>query len=117
MNKQIIITALLALVTLSGQAQEERAYDISGFVPDGIEKVYLYKSEGLQNRVFLDSATVADGKFAMKGKRHAYDLVSLGNKGLHGIMFFIDGEPMTVNFVNDTLTASPLNEKFQGYMA
>lgn len=117
MNKKTIITALLALVTLSGQAQEERAYDISGFVPDGIEKVYLYKSEGLQNRVFLDSATVADGKFAMKGKRHAYDLVSLGNKGLHGIMFFIDGEPMTVNFVNDTLTASPLNEKFQGYMA
>ena len=109
MNKKTIITALLALVTLSGQAQEERAYDISGFVPDGIEKVYLYKSEGLQNRVFLDSATVADGKFAMKGKRHAYDLVSLGNKGLHGIMFFIDGEPMTVNFVNDTLTASPLN--------
>ena len=38
MNKKTIITALLALVTLSGQAQEERAYDISGFVPDGIEK-------------------------------------------------------------------------------
>ena len=117
MNKKTIITALLALVTLSGQAQEERAYDISGFVPDGIEKVYLYKSEGLQNRVFLDSATVADGKFAMKGKRHAYDLVSLGNKGLHGIMLFIDGEPITVNFGNATLTGSRLNEKVQGYMA
>lgn len=117
MNKKTIITVLLALVTLSGQAQEEREYNISGFVPDGIEKVYLYKSEGLQGRVFLDSATVADGRFAIKGKRPAYDLLSLGNKGLHGIMFFVDGEPMTVDFANDTLTASPLNEKFQGYMA
>ena len=117
MNRQNIITALLAIVTLSGQAQEEREYNISGVVPDGIEKVYLYKTEGLGERVFLDSAIVADGKFAMKGNRPAYDLVSLGNKGLHNIMFFVDGEPMTVDFANDTLRASTLNEKFQGHMA
>ncbi|MBQ4387618.1 MAG: AhpC/TSA family protein [Prevotella sp.] len=117
MNKKTIITALLALATMTGQAQEEREYNISGFVPDGIEKVYLYKTEGLGSRVFLDSVTVADGKFAMKGNRPAYDLVSLGNKGLHNIMFFVDGEPMTVDFANDTLRASTLNEKFQGYMA
>ena len=100
-----------------GQAQEKREYNISGFVPDGIVKVYLYKTEGLGNRVFLDSAIVADGKFTMKGNRPAYDLVSLGNKGLHSITFFVDGEPMTVDFANDTLIASTLNEKFQGYMA
>ena len=28
--------------------------NISGFVPDGIEKVYLYKTEGLGSRVFLN---------------------------------------------------------------
>lgn len=107
---------LAAISSLGATAQEEREYNVSGFVPDGTEKVYLYKSEGLQGRVFLDSATVADGRFAMKGKRPAYDLLSLGNKGLHGIMFFVDGEPMTVDFVNETLTGSSLNEKFQGYM-
>ncbi len=37
-----------------GQAQEKRGYNISGFVPDGIEKVYLYKTEGLGSRVFLN---------------------------------------------------------------
>ena len=36
------------------QAQEKREYNISGFVPDGIEKVYLSKTEGLGNRVFLN---------------------------------------------------------------
>ena len=117
MNKKTIITTLLALVAMVGQAQEKREYNISGFVPDGIVKVYLYKTEGLGNRVFLDSAIVADGKFTMKGNRPAYDLVSLGNKGLHSITFFVDGEPMTVDFANDTLIASTLNEKFQGYMA
>ena len=79
MNKKTIITALLALVAMAGQAQEEREYNISGFVPDGIEKAYLYKTEGLGSHVFLDSVTVADGKFGMKGNRPAYDLVSLGN--------------------------------------
>lgn len=117
MNKKTIITTLLALVAMVGQAQEKREYNISGFVPDGIEKVYLYKTEGLGSRVFLDSAIVADGKFTMKGNRPAYDLVSVGNKGLHSITFFVDGEPMTVDFANDTLRASTLNEKFQGYMA
>ena len=117
MNKKTIITTLLALVAMVGQAQEKREYNISGFVPDGTEKVYLYKTEGLGSRVFLDSAIVADGKFTMKGNRPAYDLVSLGNKGLHSITFFVDGEPMTVDFANDTLIASTLNEKFQGYMA
>ena len=111
------ILALAAIVSLGATAQEKREYNISGVVPDGIEKIYLYKTEGLGSRVFLDSAIVADGKFTIKGNRPAYDLVSLGNKGLHSIMFFVDGEPMTVDFVNDTLTASPLNEKFQGYMA
>ena len=111
------ILVLAAIVSLGATAQEEREYNISGFVPDGIEKVYLYKTEGLGSRVFLDSAIVADGKFTMKGNRPAYDLVSLGNKGLHGIMFFVDGEPMTVDFANDTLRASTLNEKFQDYMA
>ena len=117
MNKKTIITTLLALVAMVGQAQEKREYNISGFVPDGTEKVYLYKTEGLGSRVFLDSAIVADGKFTMKGNRPAYDLVSVGNKGLHSITFFVDGEPMTVDFANDTLIASTLNEKFQGYMA
>ena len=69
MNKKTIITTLLALVAMVGQAQEKREYNISGFVPDGIEKVYLYKTEGLGSRVFLDSAIVADGKFTMKGNR------------------------------------------------
>ena len=36
MNKKSIITALLALVAMVGQAQEKREYNISGIVPDGM---------------------------------------------------------------------------------
>ena len=111
-----IITTLLALITITGRGQEKCEYNISGNVPEGIEKVYLYKTEGLGNRILLDSVTVADVKFIMKGNMPVYELVSLGNTGLHGITFFVDGEPIKVDFANDTFTASPLNEKFQHYM-
>ena len=117
MDKKSTVTVLLALVSLTSVAQQEKTYNISGSVPEGVEKVYLYKDEGLSSRVFLDSANVVNGKFAMKGSRPAYDYVGLGNTGLHNITFFVDGEPMTVDFANDTLSASPLNKKFHGYMA
>ena len=117
MNHKSTITALLALVSLTSAAQQERAYNISGIVPEGVEKVYLYKNEGLSSRVYLDSANVVNGKFAMKGSQPAFELVSVDNTGMHNITFFVDGEPMTVDFANDTLSASPLNKKFLGYMA
>lgn len=108
--------AAFSLVT-TATAQDRKEYDISGVVPDGVSKVYLYQTEGMTNRILLDSAIVADGHFKMQGSRPAYEMLSLGNKGLHGVSFFIDGEPIQVNFANGTFAASPLNEKLQGYMA
>ena len=66
---RLAFAMLAAISSLGATAQEEREYSISGFVPDGIEKVYLYKTEGLGSRVFLDSAIVADGKFTMKERQ------------------------------------------------
>ena len=111
--------AVLAAFSLASPAaaQDKKEYNISGIVPDSVSKVYLYKTEGLTNRMLLDSAIVADGHFMMQGSRPAYDLLSLGNKGLKSVSFFIDGEPMQIDFSNGTIVASPLNEKLQGYFA
>ena len=114
----IRILLLLALLSASvfAMAQDEtKCYQISGFVPDSICKIYLYKSMGLGSRQLLDSAVVTDGSFTMSGTRPAYDLLSLGTKGINSIQFFNDGEPLTMDFVNDSLSASPLNEKFCRY--
>ena len=60
----------------------------------------------------LDSVTVTDGRFTMSGTRPAYDLLSLGTtKGVNNIQFFNDGDPLMMDFVNDSLSASPLNER------
>lgn len=113
MRQQRFIVFILATIVSLGAIAQEREYNISGIVPDGMEKVYLYKSEGLSDRVYLDSAIIADGKFTMKGEQPAYELLSIGDKGGHSFMFFVDGEPIMVDFVHDTFSASKLNEKFQ----
>ena len=107
---------LVALLTasLSYAQNDTKAFKVSGNVPDGISKIYIYKSNGLSAREMLDSTAVADGRFAISGKRPAYDLLSIGS-GTVSIQFFNDGEPLTMDFVNDSLSASPLNEKFYRY--
>ena len=66
MNKGIIITILLALVSLASQAQEN-SYTIRGIVDDpDVTVVYLeQQGEGYET---LDSAIVTNGEFTMKGK-------------------------------------------------
>ena len=88
----IRILLLLALLSASvfAMAQDEtKCYQISGFVPDSICKIYLYKSMGLGSRQLLDSAVVTDGSFTMSGTRPAYDLLSVGS-GAMGLQFFND---------------------------
>ena len=113
----IRILLLLALLSASvfAMAQDEtKCYQISGFVPDSICKIYLYKSMGLGSRQLLDSAVVTDGSFTMSGTRPAYDLLSVGS-GAMGLQFFNDGEPLTIDFTRDSLSASHLNERFFRY--
>ena len=75
-----------------------------------------FKNNGLSSREMLDSVTVTDGRFTMSGTQPAYDLLSLGTtKGVNNIQFFNDGDPLMMDFVNDSLSASPLNERFCRY--
>ena len=102
----LLLLAMLSAATFANAQNGTKDYKVSGIVPDGINKIYIYKNNGLSSREMLDSVTVTDGRFTMSGTRPAYDLLSLGTKGINSIQFFN---------VNDSLSASPLNEKFCRY--
>ena len=109
------LLAMLSVATFASAQNETKDYQVSGVVPDGISKVYIYKSNGLGSPEMLDSIAITDGRFTMSGTRPAYDLLSLGTKGINSILFFNDGEPLMMDFVNDIISASLLNEKFRRY--
>ena len=111
-----LLMLIALLMAMPSCAQDDtKAYQISGTVPGGISKIYVYKSHGLSAREMLDSTTVTDGKFSITGKRPAYDLLSVGS-GAMSLQFFNDGEHITIDFVNDSLSASRLNQKFYRYV-
>ena len=95
----LLLLAMLSAATFANAQNDTKDYQVSGIVPDDISKIYIYKSNGLSSPEMLDSVAITDGRFTMSGTRPAYDLLSLGTKGI----------------VNDSLSASPLNEKFCRY--
>ena len=112
----LLLLVMLSAATFANAQNGTKDYKVSGIVPDGINKIYIYKNNGLSSREMLDSVTVTDGRFTMSGTRPAYDLLSLGTtKGVNNIQFFNDGDPLMMDFVNDSLSASPLNERFRRY--
>ena len=111
----LLLLAMLSAASFANAQNDTKDYQVSGIVPDDISKIYIYKSNGLSSPEMLDSVAITDGRFTMSGTRPAYDLLSLGTKGINSIQFFNDGEPLTMDFVNDSLSASPLNEKFCRY--
>ena len=60
----------------------------------------------------IDSAVVADGAFAMKGKADKDALLAVSIDGLGwNFLLFNDGKPVTVNVADSTVTGSALNNK------
>ena len=100
----LLLLAMLSAATFANAQNGTKDYKVSGIVPDGINKIYIYKNNGLSSREMLDSVTVTDGRFTMSGTRPAYDLLSLGTKGINSIQFFNDGEPLTMDFVETRFT-------------
>lgn len=104
--KKALTVAALALAALSATAQET-AYKITGTVPEGVKKVYLY---ALAERAAIDSATVTDGKYVLDGTRPKDDIlvVDIDNSA---IMLFNDGKPVNFDMATNTLDGSELNKK------
>lgn len=110
----LLLLVILSAVTFADAQNETKAYQVSGIVPEGVDKIYIYKSIGLGQREMIDSVAVSNSCFTMSGPRPSYDLLSIGS-GAMGIQFFNDGEPLRIDFVRGSLSASPLNERFYRY--
>jgi len=104
--KRLIIMAFAAFAMMSAKAQET-AYTISGSVPEGVTKVYLRLTDSRQPS---DSAAVNDGKFELKGKLPLNSTMIVA-AGEYGVPCFNDGTPISINFTDRSVEASPLNMK------
>lgn len=95
--KQTIITTLLALVWVTGQAQDN-SYTIKGKVDDEDIKVIYLEQDG-KGYETLDSALVTNGDFTMKGKVGEPVPAVILTKGRVPLYMFIL-EPGDITFKN-----------------
>ena len=85
-------------------------YNVSGSgAPEDGKTVYLI--DGI-NSERIDSAVVAGGSFQLKGKAPKDALLNVNIDGSSWyFIFFNDGEPVTINAADNSLTGSELNNK------
>ncbi|MBQ8052157.1 MAG: AhpC/TSA family protein [Bacteroidaceae bacterium] len=124
MNKKTIITALLALVWVTGQAQERvMAFEPVDSVDFTIEGTVTESADSVSLSVidyhpdWQKSFPVKNGHFSIKARLPEYAYVSLKDmpKTTSSISFMIDESPINVNLPNGTVTGSELNNKLNQY--
>lgn len=107
--KRLVISALAALLTMAGHAQET-AYRIDGRVTDGVKKAYIRLSDSRQP---ADSVDVKDGRFTLSGKMPLNSIMVI-TAGKGDLTLFNDGTPVDVDFRTMDVKASPLNVRLAG---
>ena len=107
--KKILLLAVAAL-GLSACSGNQVKYDIKGVnAPQDGATVFLVDALSSQP---IDSATVADGAFQMKGKADKDAFLNLNVEGSGWtFMFFNDGVPVKADLSNNTLSGSDLNNR------
>lgn len=114
--RSILSTLAFAVITLTACAQSipGTEYSIKGTCQAGVSKVYVMDVNG--NRpTAIDSATVEDGKFALKGSAEKDALLGLTVTKKEYCAFFNDGTPIVADLEKKTLTGSEQNTKLNAY--
>lgn len=114
--RSILSTLAFAVITLTACAQSipGTEYSIKGTCQAGISKVYVMDVNG--NRpTAIDSATVEDGNFALKGSAEKDALLGLTITKKEYCAFFNDGTPIVADLEKKTLTGSEQNTKLNAY--
>ena len=65
----LLLLAMLSAATFANAQNGTKDYKVSGIVPDGINKIYIYKNNGLSSREMLDSVTRLRPAFFRNDKR------------------------------------------------
>ena len=112
MKKLLILLAALTAVVAVSCTQDGKKYVVSGTSPEDAALVYLV--DQITNEP-VDSAFVADGAFAFKGKADENALMGVryaDRKISRWVgQFFNDGVPVTVDFAGKTVAGSDLNNQ------
>lgn len=108
----MISLAALAFCAISAQAQDV-AFTISGTAPQDAKTVYVGYDN---NHRDMDSTTVTNGKFEIKGSKPANTFVTVISKDVPTIIsVMVDGSPIDINLVEKSVTASDLNTLFVNF--
>ena len=113
--RTILSLAACAIVALAAcaQSKEGTEYNVSGQC-NNAAKVYIIKMGSRQAQA-IDSATVTDGKFSMKGTAEKDALLGITATKNDYSVFFNDGTPVTIDMATKILKGSDLNTRLNGY--
>lgn len=116
MNKKTIITALLALVALAGQAQT-----FTPFVEDSIDFVITGKTTAQTDSVAMFPCAphgktlnfpVVEGKFKVTGRLPRHTFIQIGDCARNDLRFIVEETPTDINLVTGEVSGSELQQRF-----
>ena len=116
MNKKTIITALLALVALAGQAQT-----FTPFVEDSIDFVITGKTTAQTDSVAMFPCAphgktlnfpVVEWKFKVTGRLPRHTFIQIGDCARNDLRFIVEETPTDINLVTGEVSGSELQQRF-----
>ena len=116
MNKKTIITVLLALVAMVGQAQT-----VTPVVEDSIDFVITGTTTSSHDSVAMFPCAphgetvkfpIVDGKFKVTGRQPRHTFIQIGDNAENDLRFIVEEMPTNINLVTGEVSGSKLQQRF-----
>lgn len=106
--KKLVIMSAMALMAINANAEKVK-FEISGVVADSIKEVVVIVNNDKNSS---QKVPVANGRFNAVGEAEKNDLLNVGheiNRGFNSLVAINDGQPIKMNFVENTVSGSSEN--------
>ena len=116
MNRKTIITALLTLVAVAGQAQT-----FTPIVEDSIDFVITGTTTSSHDSVAMFPCAphgetvkfpIVDGKFKVTGRHPRHTFIQIGDNAENDLCFIVEEMPTNINLVTGEVSGSKLQQRF-----
>ena len=116
MNRKTIITALLTLVAVAGQAQT-----FTPIVEDSIDFVITGTTTSSHDSVAMFPCAphgktvkfpIVDGKFKVIGRQPLHTFIQIGDYAENDLRFIVEETPININLVTGEVSGSDLQQRF-----
>lgn len=116
MNKQIIITFLLTLLTMTSQGQtfipvveDSIDYVITGTTTSTYDSVAVFPCAPHED---MKKFPIRDGRFTVKDRKPRHMFVQIGDNEGNDLRFIVEETPTHINLVTGEVTGSDLQQRF-----